>query len=397
MRDVVVVGGSNSLMGKGWSGKFLDLYGDGISFRNFSIGAATSLMGIYRMKRGDIPEGATVLWEYALNESNHLRAGQSCESLLHHLDWFMETARRRNIRVLPLQFWNRPELASEAPNDYRLALHDRLAAYGLRQIDARKLSGRFAAEAGVDVAALYLDDMHYGVDTGFLDGLVRLIADRLDDAAVPQAVPRLRDAELDLCRPDGPSGRFETSVFQADTYPLNGEGLSIAAQGNLLASFVIAGDEGGAVTVSADGERIGTYSLQAAGLKPQVRIFKHLVHWKSAGDLRPVRSSLSLSAVRLAARPIVQNMYKWNEASAQAARSDEYVCALIERDINSATCPNRPSLRWQDPWPPANAYGPALRVPQDLAGWLRAKRHSASAKSAISFSVSGWSRSPTSG
>lgn len=338
MRDVVVVGGSNSLMVKGWSGKFRALCGDGTGFRNLSIGAATSLMGIYLMKRDDISEGATVLWEYALNESNHLKAGQSCESLLHHLDWFMELARRKNVRVLPLQFWNRPELVSDVVNDYRLALHDRLAAYGLHQIDTRELLLSFGAEAGVDVTALYLDDMHYATDTGFLEELVRLIADRLDDAAVPRAVARLKDSELDLCRPDEPGERFETSVFQADTYPLDGKGLSIAAQGNLLASFVIAGNEGGAVAVSADGERIGTYSLQAAGLKPQGRIFKHLVHWNSAvDDLWPVRSSLTLSGVRPEARPIVQNMYKWNDKSTHAARSDEYVCALIEREIDLAT------------------------------------------------------------
>ncbi|MCZ0963989.1 hypothetical protein [Paracoccus benzoatiresistens] len=357
MRDVVVVGGSNSLMGKGWSGRLRALCRNGIGFKNLSIGAATSLMGIYLMKRGDIPEGATVLWEYALNESNHFNAGQSCESLLHHLDWFMETARRRNIHVLPLQFWNRPEVFSDAPNDYRRVLHDCLAAYGLRQIDTRDLSLHFAAEAGLDIAALYLDDMHYAVDTGFLDRLARLIAERLDDAVVPRAVTRLRDVELDLCRPSGHPERFETSVFQADTYPLNSDGLSIAAQGNLLASFVIAGDEAGAVTVSADGERIGTYSLQAAGLKPQGRVFKHLVHWTSAADdLRLVRSNLSLSSVRSSARPIVQNMYKWNEASAHAARSDEYVSALIERNANAATPnPNRSSsLRWQGPSAPCH-------------------------------------------
>lgn len=236
-----------------------------------------------------------------------------------------------------MQFWNRPELLGDKPNMYRLALHDRLAAYGLRQIDARELSLRFAAQAGVDVTELYSDDRHYGLDNGFLDELVRLIANRLDDAAVPQAVARLRNAELDICRPGGPSGRFETSVIQTDTYPLDAQELTIAAQGNLLASFVVAGDEGGAVTVSADGERIGTYSLQAAGLKPQVRIFKHLVHWTSASDdLRPVRNSLSLTGVRPAARPIVQNMYKWNKAKIPAAQSDEYVCALIEHEIHSS-------------------------------------------------------------
>ncbi|ARC37908.1 hypothetical protein A6J80_17500 [Paracoccus yeei] len=289
-------------------------------------------MGIYRMLRGEIPAGATVLWEYALNESNHLMAGQSCDSLIHHLDWFMETARRRNIHVLPLQFWNRPELQRDGPNDYRTALHDRMEEYGLRQIEAKDLSLCFADEAKVDVASLYLDDMHYAVDTGFMERLVRLVADRLDEAAIPQPVARLRDAELSLYQPIGPSKRFENSVFQADSYTLDGGSLSIAARGGLLASFVIAGNEAGAVTVSADGERIGTYSLQAAGLKPGGRILKHLVHWNSAADdLHQVRSILSLTGSRPAARPIVQNMYKWNEASADLPRGDAYLCALLER------------------------------------------------------------------
>ena len=330
MHNLVVVGGSNSLMGKGWSTRFRESCGSSTGFRNLSIGAATSLMGIYRMMRNEIPDGATVLWEYALNESNHFKAGQSCESLIHHLDWFMETARRRNIRVLPLQFWNRPEVLGDAPNDYRVALRERFAAYGLRQIDTHELLLRFASEQQMSLEKLYLDDMHYAIDTGFLDDLVRIVTERLDDAAVPCAVERLQDAALELCVPDGAMERFENSVFQADSYPLDGDELSIAAQGALLASFVIAGNEAGAVTISADGYPIGTYSLQAAGLKPEGRILKHIVHWKAADDLRKVRSGLVLAGAQPHSRPIVQNRYKWNVHCAEEPRRDAYLCALLE-------------------------------------------------------------------
>lgn len=70
------------------------------------------------MLRGEVPDGSTIIWEYALNESNHLNFGQSIESLAYHFDWFLELCRRRRIKVLPLIFWTRPEHLGR-PENYR--------------------------------------------------------------------------------------------------------------------------------------------------------------------------------------------------------------------------------------------------------------------------------------
>lgn len=326
MVDLHIVGGSNSLMNKGWTAHLSQVW-PGQEVRNASVGAATSLMGIFRMLRGDVPPGATVVWEYALNESNHFRAGQSLESLLHHLDWFMEIARRKSIRVLPLVLWTRAEQVSGKRNAYRKALHERLSGYGFTSVDAWEPLQDLARKEGSDIAEHFEGNMHYASESPFQPIIAEMVRNQIGTAAVPQPVERLSAMDLMLGAPDGAGVDFANSVLRAKVHPLDRD-LVVRASGRLLASFVIAAMDAGAVTLNG----IGSYSLQRPSGGPvQMRLLKHLVHWQVADDMAVVDGALSISG-RVDGDPTVQNTFDWRGSLSGQMRSDAYICALIERD-----------------------------------------------------------------
>lgn len=330
MKSIFVVGGSNSLLGGGWVSEFRKSHGERYSITNLSIGAATSLIGIYRLLRGEISDGSTVIWEYALNESNHLNSGQSLESLLYHFDWLLELCSRRHIKVLPLVFWTRPEHLGGVENSYRTQIRRRIEDAGLRAIDAWPMLLNFAQERDQTVGSLFRDDMHYSPDSGFLTRISQAVAEKIDTAAVPRGGADFDGKDLALCAPEGASERFVSSAFTSETYDLNGR-LEMPATGWLLASFVIAANEAGAATFSVDKEILATYSLQGpAGFKPPGRFLKHLVHWTCAEDIKRASSSISVLGTNPTDRPKIQNMFAWRGPFANGHRDDAYICSLIE-------------------------------------------------------------------
>ena len=53
---------------------------------NLSVGGTTSITGLFRvMTTPQIGPGDVVVWEYALNEANHIRRGRPPRLLLEHL------------------------------------------------------------------------------------------------------------------------------------------------------------------------------------------------------------------------------------------------------------------------------------------------------------------------
>lgn len=330
MRELHIIGGSNSLMKNGWVANLRKSYGDSLRITNVSIGATTSLIGIYRMLRGDIPDGSTVVWEYALNESNHFNAGQSLTSLMYHLDWFVEVAHRKNIRVLPLQFWTRPEHITGQRNEYREELQKRLISYGLNQIDAWQHLCDLAEDLSVDTQQLFSDNMHYSGDTTFFPSIAEQVFRNLDNAVVPKPVARLEEKYLSLCPPSGEGEIFKTSAITARAFSFSSD-IHIEAQGKLLASFVIAANDAGAATVTTDDDFLATYSVQAPiSKKPPGQLLKHWIHWSTHQDQRSIKREIVVSGCRPTERPVVQNMFAWRGSDTSESRMDAYLCSLIE-------------------------------------------------------------------
>lgn len=310
MQDLYVIGGSNSLLKDGWATQFAKMEPE-LRLTNLSVGAATSLIAIYRILVGAIPDGATVVWEYALNEQNHFTGGQSVESLIYHLDWFLELCARRNIAVLPLVFWNRDEMFDKTRAEYRQALRSCLVRRGLRMIDLKPITRQFSKAHEKPIEALYQDPMHYRIGSGMPRRIAAAVRNRLPDAAVPTQHVDFAQRGLSLHHPDQkPDEAFTNRVLTADLYPTH-SGLTFNVTGDLLCCFLMSGDGGRPLTVSADQSVVGRYSTRCPTTEGrQMRIMKHLVLWKTEGDrvsvCRQVRMSHEGDA---SAKVEVQNMF----------------------------------------------------------------------------------------
>lgn len=301
MRSVYIIGGSNSLLRQGWADQFTALATE-IEVVNHSIGAATSLIGIYRLLRNEVPEGATVIWEYALNEHNHFLAGQSVESLMWHLDWFLELCARRRIAVLPLIFWNREEMADKSPMEYRDALQDCLHRHGLGQIDMKPILRQFSQTRDRPIAELYQDGAHYRLGSGVPRRIATAVRNRLAEARVPRGAETHRGLDLLIATPDRiPDERFSNKILDVDLFQL-GEGLRIPADGSPLCCYLIAGEAGHPIQLHADGSDIGHYATSFPATKLK-RLMKHIVLWGDVGDRKSCRTEITL-------RPGVPGMEK---------------------------------------------------------------------------------------
>jgi hypothetical protein len=69
----IYMGGSHSVMKDGWPSAFLERYEGSQPVRNVSVGASSSMMSAYHVIfTCEARSGDTVIWEYPLNDTNHI-------------------------------------------------------------------------------------------------------------------------------------------------------------------------------------------------------------------------------------------------------------------------------------------------------------------------------------
>lgn len=329
MQSVYVIGGSNSLLRDGWVDQLVKLAPE-FEVVNRSIGAATSLIGIYRILQNEVPDGATVVWEYALNEHNHFQSGQSIESLIYHLDWFLELCARRSIAVLPLVFWNRDEMADTSPAEYRDALRSCLSRQGLEQIDMKPILRQFSVRREKPIERLYENRAHYRIGSGVPRRIATAVKNRIGEARIPTGVPALQGRSLSIHRPDGlPDEHFSNRVLQTELYALDGP-IQIKASGTPLCCFLMSGDAGRPITVAADGAPIDDFSTRfPPGKTKLTRLMKHLVLWSKEADRRVMRQGMTIS--RSSADQVrVQNAFVPPAPKMEGER-EKYIGILVEQ------------------------------------------------------------------
>lgn len=317
MTDIYIIGGSNSLITPSWVRQLLHIKDKDLTVHNKSVGAATSLMGIYRILSGDVPPGATVIWEYAVNEANHVAAGQSLESILYHLDWFLELCARRGIRVVPAVFMTlEAQLAYDrhGPSGYWRALLKHLNARGVTPLDFGAHLSEAATRRDLDLRFFFADDAHYAPKTGFLRRIAATCLSAVKTAQVPQKNEEFTDQDLSLVRPIAKAqAKFSNRVLTADLEPI-GAPIRIEGKGRVLAAYVIAAQNAGAAQIKIDGRTLGNFALGAPSddQKP-LRLFRHLVLWNRKTDLGKMKSNITFRRPRVIwARPNTQNLFVWN-------------------------------------------------------------------------------------
>lgn len=310
---IVVVGGSNSLMKDGWVDKLRSVHPQPDNVLNLSIGAATSVMGLYRLLTVEkLPEDAVVLWEYALNESNYYTHRQPLAVLQRHLEWLLEICARRKLPVVPVVLYTKTEAGNGVQNPYRRLLADVIERYGLTSLDAQRLwKSDFA---GIEIDELYRDDPHYSTRTPFLAALSQRALELAETAQVPngrrvEGSDGFEGKDLSIVFPiSGASARFANRILDCTIYGYE-KVIEFHVQGRPLACYLIASRNDPDIEITSQERSIGPYSarITPAASGPQ-RQLKHLILWS------PDRPSFESSGRVIVApsamtrgRPIVQH------------------------------------------------------------------------------------------
>lgn len=187
---IFVYGGSNSLRKDGWTAALAQRLPER-RIVNRSIGAATSLMAIFRLlTNGDEgpKAGDTVIWEYALNEAAHCARGYDADIAMRNVKRFIAECGRRDLKLVAAIFTPRPDELAEERHPYYTQLHTVLQTHAIASFD---VSVAWRAAKGVRhmPKSLFSDANHYGDDPVLTDFITDGVIAAIGAASVPQEQP----------------------------------------------------------------------------------------------------------------------------------------------------------------------------------------------------------------
>ena len=220
-----VFGGSNSIYKDGWIQNFSERVGQPVL--NRSIGATTTLTGIFRFLMSGENEqpskGDHVIWEYALNDVNHVPRNYRREMLLKNVEHFIILCRNRGCRFIPLIMT--PQWQEKAPqrDPYYQMLSDLFRHYRIASFDI-SLAWRQQNSLQALPDALYADSAHYARRPDLLDFIAGGVADLIPTSRVPAKIAPLYTGGRTLSLAEGLDETFfENSLMRvpATTLPLS--------------------------------------------------------------------------------------------------------------------------------------------------------------------------------
>lgn len=176
----------------GWTDHFSRLVSDKIL--NRSIGATTTLMGLYRaLAANDMQEGDLVVWEYALNEHNHITRNYQTDLVLRNIELFLVLCRKRKCRVVAAVFTQLDQEQAPERSAYYARLLDFFDYYGVVYFDVSSVYGR-SENGSAMTDDFYLDPLHYALEQGVMEFISEGIAGLMTSAKCPAMVPPLFSA-----------------------------------------------------------------------------------------------------------------------------------------------------------------------------------------------------------
>ena len=216
-----IFGGSNSIFRDGWVAKFSELIGQPV--HNRSVGATTTLSGIFRFLmpgEADQPrEGDYVLWEYALNEVNHVSYGYRHEMILKNVEHFMTLCRDRGCKFIPIIMTPRWQENSVPRDPYYEKLMELFNNYGISPFDVSKEWRRSSGK--IMPAFLYENNSHYARNPGLMNFIASGVANLIETSRIPNSIQSLYTAGRSVCLIEGlEKGFFKNSLMRVPTIPL---------------------------------------------------------------------------------------------------------------------------------------------------------------------------------
>jgi hypothetical protein len=258
-----IIGGSNSIFKDGWVSGFAGQVSEPCV--NRSVGSTTTLAGLYRFLLPEGPQpGDCVIWEYALNEINHISRGYDTDIVLKNVEHLIRLCRQRGCRLAPVIFTPRREEMAETRDPYYQRLHELFAHYGVAVFD---VSDAYRKAFRVDhlPAECFIDNAHYAKTPAMLgfiaDGAVALAR----VATVPGPAEPLYTAGRALALIDG---------FQGDTFS------------NALMTIPMA-KVPASIDLVSGGQIIAVYALCFTGFESGIRMELH----DTGGNLKKMRFS----------------------------------------------------------------------------------------------------------
>lgn len=262
---IIVVGGSNSMREEGYVYDLEKLF-HGVEILNRSLGASTSSMALFNLiDRNEIEPGDLVIWEYALNDTNHIvRMGYDQRMIMRMVEHTIRICSSRGAAFLPVILTPREIEREVAPIPYRTALHFLFNAYGIPFID---LSLEVRARFQVPHIPLedYEDENHLLRNGRVFAYLAELIAEKVrlgvkaPEPACPvylkvdQTVHVLRNLSGGVGK-ELVNRRYSTAYRAPDGSPVLAEPESIA--GRVIGVVVISGADAGILTITSGGNSV---------------------------------------------------------------------------------------------------------------------------------------------
>lgn len=258
---IILCGGSNTLSRDGWVKTFRDLVGDNGEIVNLSIGAAPSHMAAYRLaSHPQLREGDTVIWEYGMNDPNHIeKKGYQVSDFRDALGWIARICRENGCKLGLLIFQPRKFERLRAVSDYRKMLHRFCEEFGIPFFDVpQEFSKRFPRAERIP-PRYFRNNLHYEKDTDIMTAIAEGAVDLVGRATVPDAGVMDSFSPLLLCRSfqKGLVERVSNSLVSVDAWVPKGEFMEARTPvpGRLIGLVVVATRKGGAFEVISGNQR----------------------------------------------------------------------------------------------------------------------------------------------
>ncbi|WP_372922002.1 hypothetical protein [Roseovarius sp.] len=333
----IVLGGSNSMIERGWVNLLRVHFTQLAGMQNLSVGACTTAMGLYRLlSSANRPPEAAVFWEYGVHEYNHLTGGQSLDSLLYHVEWLIQICIRERRPLIPVLMRNRTQV-DKLDDPYVPALKRLFASYGVQILDVQMLI-TVLARGEYKPNDWYRDDAHYKVDTPLMISVAEH-AMMLHRQARPPVQRSDRAAHFDaldlnvVLPQEAPRKTLEDGMMKSAYTPF-GENPSVRIAGRPLAAIIATSGSGPAIEIeTGPGSLLPPISTQVDfGPKIPRRQLRQIVLSETA-EMDPCERDMVVRPIVPETWPQTQNMFVWKappEAAPNPMEGNGLVAVLCE-------------------------------------------------------------------